>query len=153
MEQIDNMEKIELAQKELCQYLISMIPVEWNKICYYSKCTTGSRTSWIALIEKKTGRVCTQEAFWKRYNSYPYDEMRSYVTLNKLTRNLFNAYLERFGDDKVWCTYYLTINEDYTFHVDLGYEMPTGDIVKQHDAVVRKFFNTDYEYLEGKYPY
>ena len=153
MEQIDNMEKIELAQKELCQYLISMIPVEWNKICYYSKCTTGSRTSWIALIEKKTGMVCTQEAFWKRYNSYPYDEMRSYVTLNKLTRNLFNAYLERFGDDKVWCTYCLTINEDYTFHVDLGYEMPTGDIVKQHDAVVRKFFNADYEYLEGKYPY
>ena len=39
MEQIDNMEKIELAQKELCEYLISMMPVEWSKICYYSKCT------------------------------------------------------------------------------------------------------------------
>lgn len=87
------------------------------------------------------------------YASYPYVRAKAGIMLNELTRNLFNAYLEKFGEDKVWCTYYLTINEDYTFHVDLGYEMPTGDIVEQHDAVVRKFFNTDYEYLEGKYPY
>mgnify|MGYP002622962072 CR=1 FL=1 len=153
MEQIDNMEKIEFAQKELCEYLISMMPAPWSKICYYSKCTTGSRTSWIALIEKKTGMICTQEAFWKRYASYPYVRAKAGIMLNELTRNLFNAYLEKFGEDKIWCTYYLTINEDYTFHVDLGYEMPIGDIVEQHDAVVRKFFNTDYEYLEGKYPY
>lgn len=153
MEQLEYMEKIGNSQKELCEYLISMMPVEWSKICYYSKCSTGSRSSWIALVEKKTGLICTQESFWKRYNSYPYDDMKAYVMLNKLTRNLYNAYLERFGEDKMWCTYYLTINTDYSLNVDLGYEMPTGDIIEQHDAVVRKFFNTDYKYLEGKYPY
>lgn len=147
------MEKIENAQKELCEYLISMMPVEWSKICYYSKCTTGSRSSWIALIEKKTGIICTQESFWKRYSTYPYEEMVAYVKLNKLTRNLFNAYLEKFGEEKIWCTYSLTIEDDYSFHVDLGYEMPEGNLVEQHDTVFRKFFNTDYKYLEGKYPY
>ena len=36
------MRKIENAQKELCEFLIDMMPVEWSKICYYSKCSTGS---------------------------------------------------------------------------------------------------------------
>ena len=27
------MHKIENAQKELCEYLISIMPVEWKKIC------------------------------------------------------------------------------------------------------------------------
>ena len=97
------MRKIENAQKELCEFLIDMMPVEWSKICYYSKCTTGSRSSWIALIEKKTDIICTQESFWKRYSTYPYEEMVAYVKLNKLTQNLFNAYLEKFGEEKIWC--------------------------------------------------
>ncbi len=147
------MHKIENAQKELCEFLIEMMPVEWSKICYYSKCTTGSRSSWIALIEKQTGIICTQESFWKRYSAYPYEEMVAYVKLNKLTQNLFNAYLEKFGEEKIWCTYSLTIEDDYSFHVDLGYEMPEGNLVEQHDKVFRDFFNEEYQYLEGKYPY
>lgn len=31
------MYKIEIAQKELCEYLISIMPVEWKKICFYSQ--------------------------------------------------------------------------------------------------------------------
>ena len=147
------MYKIENAQKELCEFLIDMMPVEWSKICYYSKCTIGSRSSWISLIEKKTGIICTQESFWKRYSTYPYEEMESYVTLNKLTRNLFNAYLEKFGEEKIWYTYSLTIEDDYSFHVDLGYEMPEGNLVEQHDEVYRNFFNKEYMYLKEKYPY
>ena len=147
------MHKIENAQKELCEFLIEMMPVEWSKICYYSKCTTGSRSSWIALIEKQTGIICTQESFWKRYSAYPYEEMVTYVKLNKLTRNLFNAYLEKYGEEKIWFTYSLTIEDDYSFHVDLGYEMPEGNLVEQHDEVYRNFFNKEYMYLEGKYPY
>lgn len=147
------MHKIEIAQKELCEFLIDMMPVEWSKICYYSKCTTGSRSSWIALIEKKTGIICTQESFWKRYPTYPYEEMVAYVKLNKLTRNLFNTYLEKFGEEKIWCTYSLTIEDDYSFHVDLGYEMPEGNLVEQHHEVYRNFFNKEYVYLAEKYPY
>ena len=147
------MHKIENAQKELCEFLIEMMPVEWSKICFYSKCSAGSRSSWIALIEKKTGIICTQESFWKRYSTYPYEEMVAYVKLNKLTQNLFNAYLEKYGEEKIWCTYSLTIEDDYSFHVDLGYEMPEGNLVEQHDEVYRNFFNKEYVYLAEKYPY
>ncbi len=147
------MYKIENAQRELCEYLISMMPVEWSKICFYSKCTPGCCSTWIALIEEKTGKICTQESFWERYNSYPYEESKANITLFKRIKNLYSAYFEKFGEEKTWCTYYLTIESDYTFHVDLGYKMPEGDLVEQHDAVFEKFFNTKYEYLEGKYPY
>lgn len=102
---------------------------------------------------EKNGIICTQESFWKRYSTYPYEEMAAYVKLNKLTRNLFNAYLEKFGEEKIWCTYSLTIEDDYSFHVDLGYEMPEGNLVEQHHEVYRNFFNKEYVYLAEKYPY
>lgn len=66
MNKIKNMNAIENAQIELCQYLISMMPVEWSKICFYSECTTGSCSVWISLVEEKTGQICTQESFWDR---------------------------------------------------------------------------------------
>ena len=147
------MRKIENAQKELCEFLISIMPVEWKKICFYSKCTSGSRTTWIALVEKETGAICTQESFWDRYNEYPCKKMDVYIKLGKLIKNLYNAYIEKFGEEKIWCTYSLTIEDDYSFHVDLGYEMPEGNLVEQHDKVFRDFFNEEYQYLEGKYPY
>lgn len=147
------MYKIENAQKELCEFLIDIMPVEWKKICFYSKCTSGSRTTWIALVEKKTGAICTQESFWDRYNEYPCKKMDVYIKLGKLIKNLYNAYLEKFGEEKIWCTYSLTIEDDYSFHVDLGYEMPEGNLVEQHDEVYRNFFNKEYVYLKEKYPY
>ena len=147
------MRKIENAQKELCEYLISIMPVEWKKICFYSKCTSGSRTTWIALVEKETGAICTQESFWDRYNEYPCKKMDVYIKLGKLIKNLYNAYIEKFGEEKIWYTYSLTIEDDYSFHVDLGYQMPEGNLVEQHDKVFRDFFNEEYQYLEGKYPY
>ena len=147
------MRKIENAQKELCEFLISIMPVEWKKICFYSKCTSGSRTTWIALVEKETGAICTQESFWDRYNEYPCKKMDVYIKLGKLIKNLYNAYVEKFGEEKIWYTYSLTIEDDYSFHVDLGYEMPEGNLVEQHDKVFRDFFNEEYQYLEGKYPY
>ena len=147
------MRKIENAQKELCEFLISIMPVEWKKICFYSKCTSGSRTTWIALVEKETGAICTQESFWDRYNEYPCKKMDVYIKLGKLIKNLYNAYIEKFGEEKIWYTYSLTIEDDYSFHVDLGYQMPEGNLVEQHDKVFRDFFNEEYQYLEGKYPY
>lgn len=155
MSQMDEMDKIDSTQVELCKYLISMIPVEWSKLCLYGKVGFGgsSISAWMALVEKKTGQICTQESFGKRYKEYPYDEMEALTHLCDLVENVYYAYLEKFGEDKIWCTYYLTINEDYTFHVDLGYEMPKGNMIEQHDAVFRKFFNCEYEFLEGKYPY
>lgn len=147
------MENIEEAQRELCEFLIDVMPVAWSKICFYSKCTSGSRTTWMAFIEKETGVICTQESFWERYRAYPSPEMETYVKLGKLIKKLYQAYLAKFGEEQIWCTYALTIDEEYHFHVDLGYEMPEGNLVEQHHAVFRNFFHTEYQYLEGKYPY
>lgn len=79
--------------------------------------------------------------------------MDVYIKLGKLIKNLYNAYIEKFGEEKIWCTYSLTIEDDYSFHVDLGYEMPEGNLVEQHDEVYRNFFNKEYVYLAEKYPY
>ncbi len=144
------MNEIENAQRELCEFLISMMPVEWSKICLYSECSTGYCSYWFALIEKKTGAICTQESFGKRYNSYP--QIQEFDLYRRI-KKLYNSYLEKFGEEKIWRTCFLTIEEDYTFHVELGYKLPEGDIIQKHDAVFEKFFNTKYEYLQGKYPY
>ena len=37
MEKLENMEKIEAAQAALGEFLVSMMPVSWKKICYYYK--------------------------------------------------------------------------------------------------------------------
>ncbi len=147
------MENIEAAQKELCEFLVSAMPVEWSKICCYAKFNMGSCTTWIALVEKETGEICTQESFWKRYQHYPYPYRDFVIKLSDLIRNVHNAYLAKFGEDQIWCTYFLTIDEDYHFHVDLGYEMPEGNLIEQHHAVFRNFFHAEYQYLDGKYPY
>lgn len=83
----------------------------------------------------------------------PLQKTGVYIKLGKYIKNLYNAYIEKFGEEIIWCTYSLTIEEDYSFHVDLGYEMPRGNIVEQHEVVFEKFFNTKYEYITEKYPY
>lgn len=50
------MNEIENAQRELCEFLISMMPVEWSKICLYSECSTGYCSYWLLLLRKKQGR-------------------------------------------------------------------------------------------------
>lgn len=147
------MYKIENAQRELCEYLISIMPVEWNKICFHSECDIGYRSTWIAMVEKNTGVICTQEFFWERYISYPCKKMEANIQLNELTRNLFNTYLEKFGKEKIWKCCYLTINEDYSFKFEFEYELPEGNLVEQHDAIFERFFGVPYKYVKEKYPY
>ena len=152
MEQLENMEKIEAAQSELCQFLVSLMPVKWSKIYFYSESSVDHHMFWFALKEKETGVICRQEIFWKRYDSVPYKEMDTIRKLGDYMRDLFDAYLEKYGEDKVWCLYYLTINDDYTFHVDLEYEMPEGNRVERRTAVYERFFGGWEKDVEGKYP-
>jgi hypothetical protein len=147
------MKEIEKIQNEIGAYLIDMIPVPWKKICFYAECSIGCTSTWIAFIEKKTGVISTQEFFWKRYNSYPFKELDVNMTLADLSQKLFEAYIEKFGEDKVWRTMFYTIEEDYSFNIDFEYELPKGNFVEAHHAVFRKFFNSEYDYIEGKYPY
>jgi hypothetical protein len=152
MENLENMEKIEAAQTELCQFLVSMMPVPWEKIYFYDESEINHNMYWFAVAEKETGVICRRETFWKRYDSLPYKEMDTISKLGDLMKNLYNAYLERFGADHIWCMYYLTIDNDLSFHVDLGYEMPEGNRLDRRNAVYQRFFGGWEKDVEGKYP-
>ncbi len=154
MDLFNRMDRIESAQTELCDFLIGMMPVDWLRICFYGEVTDGGDTVsvWMALVEKQTNIICTQEAFWRRYDEYPYEETEATDRLCDLTGLLWKAYAKKFGKRKTWCSYYLSISEDHTFHADLGYELPKGDLIQKHDAVFRSFFNCRYVDYIYKYP-
>ena len=147
------MNLIENLQKELCEYLISMMPVKWEKICFYSECNSGRCSAWFAFIEKKTGIICTQDFFWDRYNSYPISKMEAYLKLTDFAIALYNAYKDKFGLEKAWHTLSYTVTNDCKFHIDLGYEDKDVSVMRTHEEVFKNFFGVPYEYIEGKYPY
>ena len=153
MEQPDNMQEIEAAQTALGQFLVSMMPVPWEKICFYADAVPGSASSWFAFIEKETGVICTQDFFWDRYEQYPFEKMDAYTSLLKITKRLYHAYLERFGQEKIWRTMYYTLQCDGSVQIDFEYELPPGNLVEQGDAVYRRFFNCERKKSpKGKYP-
>ena len=153
MEQLENMENIEALQTELGQFLVSMIPVPWEKICFYAEVEPGRISTWFALIEKETDMICTRDFFWKRYHQYPVQKREVSMQLSALTKALFEAYMKKFGEDSVWRTIYYTLESDYSVHIDFEYEYPKGDLFEQHDYTYKRFFpDADYSYIEAKYP-
>ena len=100
MENLENMEKIEAAQTELGQFLVSMMPVPWTKICFYAKAARGFSSTWFGFIEEETDVICCDDFFWNRYDSYPMEKWDSLDKLSDLVSELYNAYLERFGEEK-----------------------------------------------------
>lgn len=153
MENLENMEKIEALQTELGQFLVSMMPVPWEKICYYADAAPGTASEWFAFIEKETSVICTQELFWKRYDSYKFEKMDVICKLLDLTESLYNAYVKRFGQEKAWRTMYYTLQSDSSIQIDFEYELPPGNLVEQGNAVYRRFFQCEYTNApKGKYP-
>ena len=153
MESLENMEEIEALQTELGQFLVSMMPVPWTKICFYAEAEPGRISTWFALIEKETDMICTRDFFWKRYHQYPVQKREVSMQLSALTKALFEAYMKRFGEDSVWRTIYYTLESDYSVHIDFEYEYPKGDLFEQHDYTYKRFFpDADYSYIEAKYP-
>ncbi|MCQ2434893.1 MAG: DUF600 family protein [Oscillospiraceae bacterium] len=155
MEKLENMEKIEAAQAALGECLVSMMPVSWKKICYYYKKVGGSSTHRYAFIEAETKAICAYNSFWRRYENYPYERMEAEVKVSKLARALHAAYLERFGEEKIWYEMYYTLNADGTVEIEFEYEKPTSE--KQIDlstpkAIFERFFHQEYKCLKGKYP-
>ena len=121
MESLENMEKIEAAQTELGQFLVSMMPVPWTKICLYAKAAPGFAQTWFGFIEKETDVICARDFFFKRYDSYSMREIDVKRTLAKLVLSLYNAYLERFGEEKIWRLMFYTIESDGKVHIDFEY--------------------------------
>jgi len=152
MEQLENMEEIEALQTELGQFLVSMMPVPWEKICFYAKCESGTRTIWYAFEEKDTGAICTREFFWRRYEQYPTDKWDTTDKLMALTKALYLAYLASFGNYKIWSEMYYTLNVDRSINIEFEYGLSDGNIVQLHDTMHERFFGVPYKCLKGKYP-
>ena len=153
MEKLENMETIEAAQTELGYFLVSMMPVPWEKICFFADAAPGTASEWFAFIEKETGVICTQELFWKRFDNCKVEKMDAYCKLLDLTESLYNAYVERFGQEKAWRTMYYTLNSDGSIQIDFEYELPPGNLVERRDAVYRRFFYCERKKSpKGKYP-
>lgn len=57
MEQMTGMEDIGHRQKQLCEFLIRMMPVDWCRIYFYAQVIDGSISVWFAGEEKLTGAV------------------------------------------------------------------------------------------------
>ena len=153
MENLENMEEIEALQTELGQFLVSIIPVPWEKICFYSDALPGTASSWFAFVEQKTDVVCTQDFFWDRYDQYPLEKMETYDKLLDLACELYNAYLEKYGEEKIWRAMYYTLLSDGSVHIDFEYELLPGNLVEQGNAVYRRFFQCEYTNApKGKYP-
>ena len=152
MEQPENMEKIEAAQTALGQFLVSMMPVPWKKICLYAKAAPGFAQTWFGLIEEETNVICARDFFFKRYDSYSMREIDVKRTLAKLVLSLYNAYLERFCKEKIWRLMFFTIESDGKVLIDFEYEDLQGNSLEVHDEVFRRFFGSEYEYYWTKYP-
>ena len=153
MENFENMEEIEALQTELGQFLISIIPVPWEKICFYADCLPGTSSIWYAMIEHETNLIITSGPFWKRYESYPFSEEDVTEKLLDLALDLYNAYSARFGQDNAWRTMYYTIQSDGKMQLDSENALPPGDLVEQQNAVYKKFFECERKKSpKGKYP-
>ena len=153
METLENMEEIEALQTELGQFLVSMMPVPWKKICFYADAVPGSASSWFAFVEQETDVICTQDFFWKRYEQYTFEKMEVFVKLLEIAGSLYNAYVEKLGQEKAWRTMYYTLLPDGSVHIDFEFELPPGNLVEQGDAVYKRFFNCERKKSpKGKYP-
>lgn len=147
------MKIIDSIQAEIGILLTKMIPVPWEKICLYAECDNGCVSIWFAFKEEKTNVICTQEFFWERYDEYPIKKRDVNIYLPDLIEDLYNAYIEKFGESKKWYTMYYTVESDFSFTINYGYEMPTGNFVQIHHNVFERFFGSPYKYIKEKYPY
>lgn len=152
MEQLENMEKINSLQMELGYYLVSIMPVPWSKICFYARAARGFSSIYYGFIEKETGVISAMDFFWNRYDSYPVKKRDAVKQLNKLVADIYNAYLEQFGEEKIWRLMFYTIESDGKVRINLEYKNLSGNSLEQHDEVYRRLFGTEYEYYWTKYP-
>ena len=90
--------------------------------------------------------------FWNRYDSYPVKEWDAIKKLNKLVSAIYNAYLERFGEEKIWRLMFYTIESDGKVRINFEYENLQGNSLEQQKEVFRRFFGSEYKYYWTKYP-
>ncbi len=149
---MSNLSVIESIENKLGEYLISIIPVSWDKIVFYAKSTGSATTIRYAFREKETLMTITSEFMFRRYPDLTLSENDIDHTLFEYTEKLYNAYREEIGEDKVWRTMAYVIEEDGSYHIDLSYEMPQRNMREERNWLVETYFGDKYTQLKGLYP-
>ena len=115
-------EMIRTKQAALEQYLISIMPVPWKKICFFIHRDGARLTNSFAVQEAETGTVCTQDFFQRRYAGFYVpgrDEMKR--KLNQLAASLHFYYTEACGKENTWRSMFLTVTPDGPSHTEFAW--------------------------------
>lgn len=100
-------------------------------------------------------KVVRWALFWEKYQAYSIKERDVNINLPDLIENLYNAYIERFGEGKngVQCiTPWRPIVLSISISI-LVMRLPTGNFVQIYHSVFEHFFGIPYKYNVEKYPY
>ena len=145
------MDEIEQIQKEIGEFLVDMVSIPWESICFWVNVKDGCYTYWFCLKEKKTNEVCTYESFFTRYVSYPYSKREINHRLFIYADNLYNAYLEKYGSSNVWDEMIFIVEETGCFHIDFVYDSQETSVLKRRNSILSKYYGVEYKYLREKY--
>lgn len=147
------MNEVEKIQNKLGIYLTEIIPVPWEKICFYAECSLGYSTFWYCIKEKDTGITIPYENFFKRYNTYPKDRLAVIKSLLKLSQDFYYAYVKEFGLDKAWHSIVYVVNEDETFNINFNYKKIAKDDFELREILSQKYMGCEFNNVTEKYPY
>ena len=146
------MDKINEIQTQLIDYLKDIICVPFFKVVLYVKCGVGMSSVRFDLRELHTNMVIPHESFFQRYDNQKYKRIDALRKLNHLSYDLYNEYLKRDGQDKIWHSIVFEISESGSFNIDYYYEPIPGNIIEVRDYILKKYLDCEYKYIESKYP-
>lgn len=124
LEPVPVTEMIRSRQAALEQYLISIMPVPWKKICLFAHFSGGRLTAEFAVLEAETDTVCSQHSFQRIYANAGYyvpgrDEMKRKV--NQLTASIYFYCAEDWGKENAWRSMFFTITPDGSSHMEFAW--------------------------------
>lgn len=151
MEQFAETKEIRDAVADITDFLISIVPVPWERICFYAECVPGTANIWFAVAEEGTGIVCTE--FRRRYASFytlEYKEIRR--RLIGLAVRLHIACSEIADAEKNWRCMYFTVDVNGDVHIDYTDKPLSEDFFDNNYAVCEYFFGPDCRKCAMPYP-
>ena len=143
---------IEHLQNELKDFLVSMIPVPWERIVFWAKYSKSGSSVRFGFKEKETGVVVPMDFFFDRYESYPIKKMDIYKNQYLFTKIINEAYLKQYGENREWSTFTLIIDKDGEFKTEFNFEAPNETAFSEVEWFLKTYFGVEYVWVKGKYP-
>lgn len=145
---MDNKEHLE---KELVDFLISIIPVTWEKIAFYSDNNAGSSTLFYGVREEETDIVVTSDTFRKRYADYNFDRISASRKLLQTVRMLYENKCIIANDKRTFeivCV--IAADGDYRFEY-IPHNSDNSDFMSREEFLMT-YLNSEYFCVTSKYP-